>query len=84
MKPLGFLLSFAVVTVAIYFAVYALTGRRGSFLDRQTGAIYWSMGYDEAWEAKLFIPAAAAESFVCKHNVATGTRTELMWRSPTH
>jgi hypothetical protein len=84
MKPLGILLSFAVVAVAIYFAAYALKGRRVSFLDWQTGAIYWGMGYDEVWEAKLFVPAAATESFVCKHNVATGTRTELTWRSPTH
>jgi len=74
-----------VLILVLYCTGYALLGHRVDgygFRDPQTGANYSGFAYSYSWEAKLFIPAAAAESIICHRNVATGTKTELTWRSP--
>ena len=69
--------------VALYFLGYALAGHRVSgYRDKQAGTIFCGFSYPDTWEAKLFVPAAAIESFVCNRNVVTGTRYELTWESP--
>ena len=83
MRTLVIIVSIAAIALTLYFTAYALLARRIWFFDPRTSTSYWGMGYSEVWETKLFIPAAAIESYVCKRNVATRTRNEITWRSPT-
>ena len=84
MRSFSRIICIAFIAIVLYFTAYALFGRRSSFLDRQTNATYFGVGYNDDWEARVFIPAAAIESYICNRNVATGTRTKLLWRSPVH
>jgi hypothetical protein len=71
-----------VLLLVLYCTGYALLGHRvDGFRDPQSSANYCGFSYSYSWEAKLFIPAAAAESIICHRNVLTGTKTELTWRS---
>jgi hypothetical protein len=81
-RTAGPVICIVLVVMVMYFASYAYFGRRGYFLDRQTNAKYAGMGFNDVWQAKLFAPAAAIESYVCGRNVATGTRTEITSRFP--
>ena len=72
-----------VLTRTMYFTGYAFMGHSVcSYREPQSGASDCGFCYPRSWEAKLFIPAAAIESFVCKRNIVTGTKTEATWVSP--
>ncbi len=70
------------VAMLIYFGAYLGLGRRvGGFRDVQTGRTFVGQSYDLEWQAKLFVPAAAVESFLFHKDMVTGTREKVVWRS---
>ena len=72
-----------VLGLSAYLAAYALFGHRiCGYSDAQSAESYCGPVYRYAWEARVFVPAAAAESFLLHTNVVIGTEDELTWKSP--
>jgi hypothetical protein len=72
----------AVFVVSAYLTGYALLGHRACDWRDDGNASYCGPFYRYSWEARMFVPAAAAESFVFGLNVVIGTEDELTWTSP--
>jgi hypothetical protein len=67
--------------LTVYLAGYAFLGYRVCGFE-QNGARYCGFVYRHAWESRLFVPAAIAESLVFQRNIAIATEDELVWVSP--
>ena len=68
--------------VSAYLTGYALLGHRMCDYRDDGNASYCGPCYRYSWEARMFVPAAAAESFIFGLNVVIGTEDELTWKSP--
>jgi hypothetical protein len=69
--------------LTVYFASYAFLGHRVCGVQPiENGASYCGPAFHYHWQSRLFIPAAAIESFVFQRNVVIGSVDELTWYSP--
>ncbi len=66
-----FAIAIAFVVVALYFGAYFCVGQRwaGGGTDPETGRPFEVQAFHSEWQAKVFMPAAAAESFLSKKDV---------------
>ncbi len=67
----------------VYVTVYLVRGQRiCAFENKEDGQVSCGSSFRYAWEAKIFMPAAAIESYVMNTNRVIGTKDELIWQSP--